>query len=223
MSAYRTALDRTTATIDRRARYFRNQIVIVVTIGVLVVIAAILRSPSALWAFLLLVPACGLFFFSDSRALNGWRSGLLAAWITGELDFAAYREAIRANPRLPKGTVEGMLMTLPSAGSLVAEQSLPAPTRRAIAAASLALHRGRADALLLQAVASGVVVGVLLAALWMRRWTPLIGLVTLGLVPVIRALVSRWRRTQCEAEVAVCRSQPGFSEADYARVRAGLR
>jgi hypothetical protein len=221
--AYRRAIDGTTRTIGRRARYFRNQVVVVVAIGALAVLVAVVgRSPSALLAWLLLVPACGLFFFADSRALNEWRSELLEVWIACELDFAAYRDAIRANPALPNGTTEGMLMTLPSAGSLVAEQRVLTPTRKAIAAETLAIQCGRADALLFQAIASGIVVGALLGALWMRRWIPLTGLVTLALIPVIRTLTRRWRQARCEAEVAACRNRPGFSLADYLRIRAGL-
>jgi hypothetical protein len=48
VSAYRTAIDQTIETIDRRARYFRNQIVIVVTICALVVVAIVTRLASAL-------------------------------------------------------------------------------------------------------------------------------------------------------------------------------
>jgi hypothetical protein len=222
VSAYRTAIDQTTRTIERRARYFRNQVVIVVTMGTLVMIAAlIMRSPSALWAFLLLVPTGGLFLFIDSTTLNDWRADLLAAWVTRDIDFAAYRDAIRAHPSLPKGTIEAMLASLPSAGSLVAEQQVLTPTRQAVAATSLAWHGRAADALLLRAGASGLLVAVLLAALWKRGWLPLIGLAALALLPVIRTLTSRWRHARCAITVAACRNEPGFSEADYVLIASG--
>ncbi len=196
---------------------------VVVGISATVAVSAIIgRSASTLWALLLLVPACGLFFYADNKVLEEWRSELLAGWITRELDLAALCQSIRANPALPRGTAEGMLMTLPSAGDLVAEQKVLTPTRRAIATASLAIHRGKADELLLKAIASGIVVGAFLAALWMRALVPLLGLATLALLPLVRAWTSRRRWAEYDAEVASCRTQPGFSEADYARVRADL-
>jgi hypothetical protein len=224
MTAYRTAIDRTSEAIERRARYFRNQVVIVVLISAFVAIVALVtRLAAALWAWLLLVPACGLFLYADDRALNAWRSDLLAPWITGDIDFAAFRGAIRANPALPKGTTEGMLITLPPAEDLVAEQKLLTPTRQAIAAASLAIHRHRADVLLLNALASGIITCVLLAALWTRSWVPLLTLTIVVLLAFARAWTGRRRQARCEAEVAMCRAKAGFSESDYARTIARLR
>ena len=222
MSAYRTAIDRTTAVIDRRAKYFRNQIVIVVGIVTVAAVGAFAWSAAALWAVLLLVPSCGLFFYVDSRVLTEWRSGLLEPWIARDLDLVAWCQAIRANPVLPKETTGAMLATLPSARDLVAEQKILTPTRRAIAATCLALHQSRSDSLLLNAIASGVVVAILLAALWMASWAPLLGLIALGPLPLVRTWIARWRRARCDTEVAVCRTQVGFSEEEYATARRRL-
>jgi hypothetical protein len=224
VSAYRTAIDETTRTIDLRARYFRNLIVIVVAIGFVVIVAAVLtRRASALWAWLLLVPPCGAFFYVDARVLNGWRKALSIPWTSHDIDFEVLRQSIRANPAMPKGTTEGMLATLPSADSVATEQQVLTPTRRAIAAANLALHRERANALLLQTIASAVVVSILLAALWSRAWAPLWGLAALALLPAVRVWATRRGRLRCEAEVAACRAQGGFSEEGYIRMRASLR
>jgi hypothetical protein len=224
VSAYRTAIDQTTDSIARRARYFRNQIVTVVAIGALVAVGALVtRSVAALSAWLVLVSVCGLFFHADSRLLNKWRRNLLAPWIARELDFAALLEAIRANPALPKPTVEGMLATLPFCGNLVAEQAILRPTRQAIAAGSVEIHRSRAQVLLLNVVASAVVVAALLASVYLRRWTPLLGLAALVPLPLGRAWISRAARRRSEAVLATSRSQPEFSEADYRRVLANLR
>lgn len=217
MSAYRTAIDQTTAAVDRRARYFRNQVVIVVAIAALVIIGAFVWSAAALWAGLLLIPACGLYFHADSRLLNRWRSDLLQPWVARELDLVAYCQAIRANPILPKETTGAMLASLPLARDLISEQKMLTPTRQAIAAASLATHRGRADALLLKTIASGILVGAVVAALWMRALVPLIGLAALAVLPVVGIGLGRWRQARCEAEVAACRTRAGFNESDYTR------
>ncbi len=223
MSAYRTATDQTTAVIDRRARYFRNQVVIVVAIAVLAVGAALVWSAAALWAWLLLVPSCGLYFYADSRALNGWRSSVLGPWTARDLDLVAWGQAIRANPVLPKETTGAMLATLPIASDLVTEQKILTPTRRAIAAECIGRHSEKGAVLLLNALASGLVVAILLSAVWMRAWAPMLGLLALAALPLFRMWIGRRWRWRCEKEVAACRTEVGFSEEDYARLRAEFR
>lgn len=223
MSAYRTAIDDTTRIIDLRARYFRNQIVIVVSIGALVVGAALFRGAAALWAWLLIVPACAVFFYVDARVLNSWREAMLGAWISPQIDLEVLRQTIRANPAMPKGTAEGMLETLPAAGDLVAEQKLQPSTRAAIAAVSLAMHRAKADALLLQTIASAILVGAVLTALWTHSWNPLSAIASVAALPAVRVWAARRRLNRADAEVAACRRQDGFSEADFERLRAALK
>lgn len=165
MSAYRLAIDLTTRTIERRARYFRNLIVAVVVAGLVSIAwALIARSPAPLAGLALLVPLSGIFFFADNRVLDAWRAGLLDAWVARELDFSAFSAAIRANPALPKATTEGMLATLPSAGSLVEEQRMAIATRQAIAATTLGSHRSASGALALKAAASVLAAGALIVA-----------------------------------------------------------
>ncbi|HMF97678.1 MAG TPA: hypothetical protein VKE96_25440 [Vicinamibacterales bacterium] len=224
MSAYRTAIDTTAAAIQHRARNFRNQIIVVVTISTIAVIAAaVTRSGSWLSTLLLLVPVCGLFLHADNRLLSRWRRHVLTPWVTRTLDFAALGQAVRANPALPKPTLEAMLATLPSAGDLVAEQAVLPPTRQAVAAVSCAIHGTAADALLINVVASAVVVAVALLALWTRDWRPAIGAGVLLLVPVVRQWAAHRQQARCEAEVSACRAQPGFSESDFATMCGALR
>jgi len=195
----------------------------VVAVSALVLVAAALtRSFAAFSAWLLVVPASGLFWLADDRLLSQWRTELLALWVLRQLDFAVLRETILANPALPKGTLEGMLMTLPSVGDLVEEQKVHTPTRKAIAAATLAEHRARTDALLVNVIASAIVVVSVITAIWSSRWLPLSGMISLMLVPVARSWALRVRRSRCEIEVAALQIQPGFSDADYQRLRADI-
>jgi hypothetical protein len=223
LSTYRTAIDDTARTIQRRAGRFRNQVVMVVALSAIGGVAAVItRSITSLLAVLLLVPACGAFFYADSRLLNAWRRDVLRPWTAGQLDVAAFCLAIRANSALPKPTTEAMLATLPSAGDLVAEQKVLTPTRQAVAAVCGATHDSAADALLLNTIASGNVVAVVLMAIWSRRWNPLLGLVLLVALPVARGWIARRRQARCAAEVQACRSQIGFSESDFATICATL-
>jgi hypothetical protein len=169
-SSYREALDATLAVLQRRARNLRNLVVVVVLIGVASLAGALVTRPaSGLAGLLILVPACGFFFFADAMLLGDWRSALVASWVRGEVDFAAFRDALRATPSLPTETTEAMLETLPSAGDLVAEQSIHGPTRQALAAANRTMHRARADTLLLNAAASAVAIGMVAVAIWTRH------------------------------------------------------
>jgi hypothetical protein len=221
MSAYRDAINGTTSLVEQRARYFRNHVVVVALSSVAAIVWALGTSsfiPLAVLLFLL--PVSAAFFVADSKLLGRWREELLAAWSRMEIDFAAFSDAIRANPVLPRETTEGMLLTLPSAGLLTAEQKLLPPTRHALAAANIAVHRERADSLLLKAAASAIVIGILLAAIWTSSWTPLSGLAVLVLWPALAAGMRRRRRLRWDLEVDACRKEAGFSEADYSRLLA---
>jgi hypothetical protein len=218
VSAYRTSIDATADTINRRARYFRNQVIIVSGIGLAVAAAAMIVNAKLLWGWLLLIPACGLFFYIDSRVVASWCADVLAPWTRRELDLAAWLEAVRAHPVLPKGTLEGMLARLPAAGDLLSEQQLQAPTRRAIAARNRETNHLEADHLLIRVLASAFVVAALLTALALRTWLPLVGLVLLGFVPLVSSWRRRRRAAERDAEVALCRAETGFSEKDVVRI-----
>jgi hypothetical protein len=210
--------------IERRARYFRNQVVAVVLVGVTSLGWALVAwSLTPLVGLTLLFPISAFFLFADAKLLELWRSELLKGWVTGSIDVAAFCHAIRAHPALPPATLDSMLLTLPSAGDLVAEQRLTVPTRRAIAAAVLATYRSRSDTMALKAAASAIVSLGFVLAVTIRSWVPFLVLGSLVLVPVVQAWMKRRRVAESERAVAACRTQPGFSELDYVRVRAGVR
>jgi hypothetical protein len=217
VGAYRSAIDLTTRGIECRARYFRNQVVAVALLMcVSVAVALAARSAVPLLGMVLVVPVCGMFLAADHRVLGHWRSELLTAWAMRDLDMAAFRNAIRANPALPRETTEAMLATLPIAGDLTAERLISTPTRRAIAAESLARHRSHADAIGFKAATAGIAGCALLGAFALRRWEPLVSLAGLVLVPIGDKYLIRRRRSELERELAACRAQPDFSETDYA-------
>jgi hypothetical protein len=223
-SPYRAAIEQTENAIQRRATFFRNQVIVVSLILVGAITAAVATgSITVLSAALLLIPLSGSFLITDGVLVMAWRSTLIAAWVAGDMDFATFRHTIRVHPMLPKSTLEGMLATLPYAGQLLEEQALGAPTRQAIAAASTAMHGQRSDVLLFKVVASGIVVFATLAAIWTRDWRPLTAFAGLSLLQLVRVWRHRRRLVRLEAEVASRRPDPRFSEADYQRVRVALQ
>jgi hypothetical protein len=196
MSPYRMALDLTAHTIHRRIRYFRNLIVAVVIVGIVAIVWALLaRSAAGLVEAAVLVPLCGLFFVADYRALDAWRTELLASWVAWDIDFAALSAAIRANPSLPRHTTEGMLATLPTVGDLAEEQQMATSTREAIAAEVISRYRSASDAMVLKTAASALVACALIGAVVMRGWTPLWVLLGLTFLPIAGSWLSRKHTT----------------------------
>jgi hypothetical protein len=221
MTAYRSAIDETRLTIERRGLYFRNQVVAVVLVGVLSTIWALLvRSTLPLAGLALLVPICGVFFFVDHRVVDHWRSRLLSGWVVRDLDITALCQVLRSHPALPKATMEGMLATLPSAQDLTTEQRISTPTRRAIAACALANSRSQSDTLALKTGSAALTGGALIGAVVLGRLEPLGILAGLLAVPVLGVRSRRRRSEESKRELVACRRDPEFSEADYVRLAA---
>ena len=212
MLAYKTAMDLTTQTINRRAKYFRNLIVTVVLVSLGSICWAVLaRAIAPLSGLLLLFPICGSYFFIDGSLLNNWRSQLLAIWTKGEIDFLAFRSAAGAIPNLPRDTLQGMLATLPEAGDLVTEQGVSATTREATAAIVTTIHACRSDAVALKAIAYALTGSLFIVALALRAWQPLLGLVAIISIPFLRQALRRWRLTYTMVRTSLAQQQPDFN------------
>jgi hypothetical protein len=224
VSTYRVAIDQTTKTIDSRAKYFRNLIVVVVAVGLgSIGWAGIARAFWPLAGLFLVVPTCGVFFSMDARLLNNWRSYLFDAWVTKEINFQSFREAVRVIPTLPKDTIHSMLETLPKPQDLIAEQRISSSTREAATAAVTEIHGYQSDIVAVKAVASAVASGSLVIAVASRTWQPLLGGGAFILLPILRKWL-KWRRIDVlkERMVAV-RAKPDFSDEKYRELVARLQ
>lgn len=187
MSAYRVAIDQTTVTIDRRAKYFRNLIVAVVLVSLgSMVWAVFARSILPISSFLLLFPVCGLFFFLDCKLLIEWRSLLLEGWARGELDFSAFLPAVGAIPMLPKNTLQSMLATLPSAGDILTEQRVSPSTREAVAIVVTIIHACHSDIVAFKAAALAIIAVSAILAVTLRMWQPFIAIIPLAVMPLLQ-------------------------------------
>jgi hypothetical protein len=219
MSPYRAAIERTTATIENRARYFRNLVIAVVVLCLATAVwAVVMRAPAALPGLLFLAPLAGSFFFADSGLLEQWRAELLAGWVRRDLDFAALRAALASTPTLPKQTVLAMLATLPDLGELASEQRISTPTRATVAEVSGAIQRRNRSLLGVRIVASAIAVSGVVASVLASSSIPLFGLIALGLLPVASVYIRRryvlWRDTTVERS----RDLSEFCHADCTRL-----
>jgi hypothetical protein len=222
-ASYKTAIQSTIAVIGRRATLFRNLVVAVVVMGTASLMwALVTRSFAGAIGLVFLVPACGCFFYADARLLTGWRSEILDAWSTRSLHLAAFREAVRANPVVPKATLEAMLSTLPTPESVTAEHHVLVPTRKVLAAQTRSEYRTRSTVLLLDVVVSTVAATTIVAAVWSGRWKVLACLFVVGLRPVAGCWARHRQRIALREELAEARRQPDFDEAEYAALRARL-
>ncbi len=223
MSPYRIAIDWTTGTIDQRAKYFRNLIIVVVAIIFLSIIwAAFIRSDAPLAGFLLLLPTCGFFFVLDSKLLDDWQSRLLEAWVKKDIDFRALYEALNAIPKLPKETLRSMLATLPSAGDLPAEQRISSSTREAVAAAVTDIHACQSDTVALKAAATAIVSTSVILAMALRMWQPLLGNLAVFVLPILKAWLNRKRMGEVKKRTLAARAKPDFSNEKYEQLVKSL-
>ncbi len=179
MSAYKNAIGMTLKTIEKRAKNYRNLIALVVIVGIGSISSAILS-----WKFfpivgvLFIFPICGFFFFLDSRQLNKWRSTLFTSWIRKELDFWAFRDAIRVHPHLPKLTLQGMIETLPTSPDWAMEQAASGRTREVVVWMIDIINADRTNTLKVKVFVSVIVVVALFSTVILGNWYP-IGLITL--------------------------------------------
>jgi hypothetical protein len=216
VSLYRIAIEWTTSTIDHRAKYFRNLIIVVVAITLLSIIwAAFIRSVAPLTGLLLLLPICGFFFVLDAKLLDDWRSHLIEAWVKKDIDFRAFCEAVNAVPKLPKETLRGMLATLPSAGDLPAEQRISSSTREAVAAAVRGIHSRQSGIVALKAIAAAIVSASVIVAVAFRMWGPILGSLAVCLLPALGTWLNRRRVDVTEKTILAYRAKPDFSHEKY--------
>lgn len=218
MSVYRSAIDQTATTIERRAAYYRNLVV-----GVVLVAAASAGASMWLGTFapvcgvLFVIPLCGLYFYLDARLVLDWQSGLSGTWVRGAIDFAALTEALRAAPTLPRGTLTGMLAQLPPTGALAAERRIPLKSREAMAAVIDTVQRARTDLLAARTGASTVGVLSVLCAIALGSWRPLS---FCGLALLFHALaeaVKRYRLRQAHTRTLTLRDDPTFDPRAFER------
>ena len=223
MSAYRIAIDLTTQTIDKRAKYYRNLIVAVVFTSLASIGGALVSwSLLSLSGVFLLFPICGLFFFIDAKLLNQWRSQLFQHWVKKDIDFCSFCDAVNAISILPKNTLQGMLVTLPITGDIIAEQAISSSTREAMAASIAADHINQSDALAFKVTGFAMVVGSLILALALRIWLPLLGITVISIFPSLQKWTRGWRLRKSSEKVLLAQQKTDFNQEKYAQFVAEL-
>jgi hypothetical protein len=223
VSPYRAAIDRTTDTIDLRAKYFRNLIITVVATALLPITwAVIIRRLAPLSGPLFLLPICGLFFVLDAKLLDDWRFHLLEAWVKKDIDFLAFCEAVNAVPKLPKETLASMLATLPNVDDLAEEQRISSSTREAVAAVVTGIHACQSNIVALKAVAAATVSGSVIVAVALRMWEPLLGGLAVFFLPVLGTWLKRKSTDVVKERTLAARAKPDFSDEKYRQLVKGL-
>jgi hypothetical protein len=221
---YREALDQTSVAIERRAKSFRAQALVIVAVLVgAPIIGVATAHVRVLWAWLFLIPICGCLLYADLLILRDWRAIVLALWTDRKLDLEAWRLALLANPRYPRATVEGMLSTLPAFGDLVVEQNVSAATRRAIAGKTVAIHKAQVDNLIFRVVASLVAAAAIVGTAWTGRRVALLALGAIPLLAFGRVLTHRYRRWQCDAELRSQSCRHEYRDAEPFRITGAFK
>ncbi len=194
-----------------------------VVVGIASIIAVLV-----LWAWQMLsfaffvVPLSGLFYFADAKTLADWRSQVLAVWSRGEIDISALNTALRAHPKLPKATLEGMLATLPATGELVAEHRVSLKTREAVTALAVALYSFRADQLALKMSGVTLVVLAVIGSAVLEGWYPLLLLMAVFIIPLLTLLSRKIRLRDAQVKIQAAQLDPCFDSLAFNRIAAGL-
>lgn len=212
MTAYRIAIEYTTQVIEKRARYFRNLVVLVTGISLGSMLwAAITWRWFPFIGMLLLPPVCILYLYLDARLLDRWRHDCFVKWIQTEIDFRALHTVLSAISALPRGTVQSMLETLPMEDDLERERSITSGTREAMAAILTAIYTCRSDMQALKAAGFTLTGYALLLAVAFRMWPPLLGLSAACLAIVLQKRIKTRRVNWAGTRIATVRQLSGFN------------
>jgi hypothetical protein len=197
MSATKDALELTTRTIDRRAFYFRNLVVLLVLAVLVFVVWAIVQlSGLPLLGLFLLLPLCGGFLLLDTYLVNHWRNRVLQMWAEEQLHLGAFIKSISTVRMLPPGTLTAMLATLPTSNPSAAAGKLSPAMKRALAVTLMTIHRCECDRIGFANLGYLVGAAAFVTAVIKWSWIPLVGvLLVLPIFAGLRCLqAARWRR-----------------------------
>jgi hypothetical protein len=216
MPAYRPVIDITIAAIAKRARNFRNQIVVVVSL-VLLITAAVFLSLRPLVGLLALVPLSGLFLSFDAKLLANWRSFVLKIWAQRDIDMLAFNHALRAIPHLPEATLTSMVDLLGTAQVWKIEARASVQTRQAVAAVVLLADTLGLRQLAAKVCAAAIVTVSVCWAAAAQSWRPL-GMVTaVLLIPLVMRWLKASLQRQSRAALLAARQHPDF-DAEFFRL-----
>jgi hypothetical protein len=151
--------------IEKRARLYRNTVVLAAAVAVVSPIASIAASsfrPLAFWS--LLFPLVASFLLLDSRVVFAWRDKISKSCVEGNLRLKDLKIALEQTPRAPSRTVAAMVVSLPA----LTPPNLGIATG-ANAGLSAETRRERARLILATAVAFGMSIALVLYALLAGR------------------------------------------------------
>jgi hypothetical protein len=171
---------------------------------------------------LLVVPACGVFFWIDAKAVHEWRSKTLASWVRCEIDLGALSQAIRANPLLPMKTAAGMLETLPWAAHGTTDPAPSPKTREVIAAIITDTYEQRARLVALKTAGALIIIVAIIATASQKfTYFPLLAIVV-GLLPFVSKWTKRRRAKRLQLMIETASADPDFCPDTFAQVISTL-
>lgn len=213
------AIDLTTQTIDKRARYYRHLVVAVVTVGFISIgLALVIGAFLPLLGLLLLFPMCALYFIMDANVLNQWRARLFEQWIQKEIAFSGFLVALKAIPYLPKETLDVMLTSLPFFSNMSAEQAISSTTREAVAANIQLNHVMQVDAMVFKLLYFSLVITLIISAAVLSLWQPLLGIIIMLTFPTLQGLIKRRRMNALVGNAINFQQKPDFDLETYQQI-----
>lgn len=219
MSYYRPLIDLTSMVLIKRSKCFRKLVIVFILIivaGLITDIAVLSFRPTV--GLLLLIPAYSLYLVCDNHLLIKWRTQVMSAWRSKEIDLFALRQALSANKALPQQSINAMLETLPNAGSLVEEQSIPKVLRIAVADSL----KERGDTLHYQlirnAISFTIISSILSWAVMTNSWISLFAILSVTILLIPFELFNRSRKSTISKKENLYRESNDFDYTKYSEI-----
>jgi hypothetical protein len=194
MATVKDAFDLTTHTIDRRARAYRNLVVLISIIGIVAVLwAAISWSGRPLLMLVSLLPLCSGFLVLDSVLVNRWRDRVMRLWVEDDLDLNLFASSVAAIRILPANTLRAMLASLPCDKQVTVTGELTRPVKEALAITASANHRAQTELTIIAAISHLLAVIFFTWAIFTWDWHPLLGCLIIVAFRLAGDAILSWR------------------------------
>jgi hypothetical protein len=115
--SYEDAINLTKNTIQKRARSYRNMVVVLSLLLLLAIIASLWFWSLIPLAYLLFFwPVYSLFLLSDQLKIYTWKKAILSAWQVQQIELGIAHTTIKSLPYIPAPTIDTLFATLPDQG-----------------------------------------------------------------------------------------------------------
>lgn len=205
--SYTDAIDLSKDIIQKRARDYRNMVV-VLSLLLLVVIITCLWSWSFIpLAYLILFwPAYSLFLLGDQFKIYAWKEKLLSAWSGQQIELSIAQTTIKSLPYIPEKTIDTLFAALPTDE---AEAQLKTEERKIYLQHQYYLHKLQKIFYSGNLLRSLITTSLMITSIHSLSWVYLLGLIVIFLYKHVEL----WLLRKCWKNHLAQKNSPGMKAA----------